>query len=75
MRCISNGDRGERVPNIGDSRSLTVDPTHVTHREVPQRYYESAGVGDNLIRLSIGLENVDDLIADLDQAIAGAYAA
>lgn len=75
MRCISNGDRGERVPNIGDSRSLIVDPTQVTHREVPQRYYEAAGVGDNLIRLSIGLENVDDLIADLDQAIAGAYAA
>ena len=47
----------------------------MTHREVPQRYYEAAGVGDNLIRLSIGLENVDDLIADLDQAIAGAYAA
>lgn len=75
MRCISNGGRGERVPNSGDSRSLIVDPTHVTHREVPQRYYEAAGVGDNLIRLSIGLENVDDLIADLDQAIAGAYAA
>lgn len=75
MRCISNGDRDERVTNSGDSRSLIVDPTHVTHREVPQRYYEAAGVGDNLVRLSIGLENVDDLIADLDQAIAGAYAA
>ena len=75
MRCISNGDRGERVPNIGDLRSLIVDPTHVTYREVPQRYYEAAGVGDNLIRLPVGLENVDDLITDLDQAIAGAYAA
>lgn len=61
------------VPNIGDSRSLIVDPTHVTHREVPQRYYDAAGVSDNLIRLSIGLENTDDLIADLDQAIRGAY--
>lgn len=66
MRCISNGGRDERVPNSGDSRSLIVDPTHVTYREVPQRYYKAAGVGDNLIRLSIGLENVDDLIADLD---------
>lgn len=75
MRCIGDGDRGERVPNIGDSRSLIVDPTHVTYREVPQRYYEAAGVGDNLIRLPVGLENVDDLITDLDQAVAGAYAA
>ena len=61
------------VPNIGDSRSLIVNPTKVTHREVPADYYDAAGVSDNLIRLSIGLENVDDLIADLDQAIAGAY--
>lgn len=61
------------VPNIGDSRSLIVNPTKVTHREVPTDYYESAGVDDSLIRLSIGLENVGDLIADLDQAIAGAY--
>ena len=61
------------VPNIGDARSLIVNPTKVTHREVPADYYDAAGVSDNLIRLSIGLENVDDLIADLDQAIAGAY--
>lgn len=61
------------VPNIGDSRSLIVNPTKVTHREVPADYYDAAGVSDNLIRLSIGLENVDDLIADLDQAIAEAY--
>ena len=61
------------VPNIGDSRSLIVNPTKVTHREVPADYYDAAGVGDNLIRLSIGLEDVDDLISDLDQAIVGAY--
>lgn len=61
------------VPNIGDSRSLIVNPTKATHREVPADYYDAAGVSDNLIRLSIGLENIYDLIADLDQAIAGAY--
>ncbi|AMK57712.1 O-acetylhomoserine aminocarboxypropyltransferase/cysteine synthase family protein [Bifidobacterium angulatum] len=75
QRILDGTEVFSYVPNIGDSRSLIVDPTHVTHREVPQRYYEAAGVGDNLIRLSVGLENVDDLIADLDQAIAGAYAA
>ena len=61
------------VPNIGDARSLIVDPARITHREVPLEYRHAAGVSDNLIRLSIGLENVDDLIADLDQAIANAY--
>lgn len=62
------------VPNIGDARSLIVDPARITHREVPAEFREAAGVSDNLIRLSVGLEHVDDLIADLDAAIADAYA-
>ncbi|WP_331460877.1 PLP-dependent transferase, partial [Bifidobacterium bifidum] len=45
----------------------------ITHREVPAEARIAAGVSDNLIRLSIGLEDVNDLIADLDQAIAAAY--
>ena len=61
------------IPNIGDSGSLIVDPARITHREVPERYRLAAGVSDNLIRLSIGLEDPSDLIADLDRAILGAY--
>lgn len=61
------------VPNIGDSRSLIVNPARITHREVPREYRIAAGVSNNLLRLSIGLEDVHDLIADLDQAILGAY--
>ena len=61
------------TPNIGDVRSLIVDPARITHREVPTEFRTRAGVSDNLIRLSIGLEDPHDLIADLDQAIAGAY--
>ena len=61
------------IPNIGDARSLIVDPARITHREVPAAYRLAAGVTDHLIRLSIGLEDPDDLSADLDQAIAGAY--
>ena len=61
------------VPNIGDARSLIVDPANITHREVPDDVRRAAGVTSNLIRLSIGLESADDLIADLDQAIANAY--
>lgn len=61
------------IPNIGDSKSLIVNPAKITHREVPRRLREVAGVSDNLIRLSIGLEDADDLIADLEQAFAVAF--
>jgi len=74
VRRILDGTRiFSYIPNIGDARSLIVDPARITHREVPERYRLAAGVTDNLIRLSIGLESADDLIADLDQAIRGAY--
>lgn len=72
-RIIDGAKLFSYVPNIGDARSLIVDPAHITHREVPMEARIAAGVTDNLIRLSIGLEDPDDLIADLDQAIAGAY--
>lgn len=74
VRRILNGTKVfSYIPNIGDARSLIVDPARITHREVPAEYRLRAGVTDNLIRLSIGLEDVRDLIADLDQAIAGGY--
>ena len=72
-RIIDGAKLFSYVPNIGDARSLIVDPAHITHREVPAEARIVAGVSDNLIRLSIGLEDVNDLIADLDQAIAAAY--
>ena len=72
-RIIDGATVFSYVPNIGGARSLIVDPARITHREVPLDARIAAGVSDNLIRLSIGLENVDDLIADLDQAIANAY--
>lgn len=61
------------IPNIGDSHSLIIDPGRIINREVSLDMLAANGVTDNLIRLSIGLEHPDDLIADLDQAIAGAY--
>ena len=61
------------VPNIGDARSLIVDPARITHLEVSPEFRRMSGVDDNLIRLSIGLEDTADLIADLEQAIRRAY--
>ena len=62
------------VPNVGDVRSLIVNPARTTHREIPFEFWEKDGLNPQLIRLSVGLESAEDLIADLDQAIRSAYA-
>lgn len=61
------------IPNVGDVRSLIVNPARTTHREIPFEFWEKNGLNVNLIRLSIGLEDPDDLIADLEQAFEQAY--
>lgn len=56
--------------NIGDARSLIINPATTTHIELPERAQELADIHSETIRLSIGLEDVNDLIADLEQAFA-----
>ena len=57
------------VVNIGDSKSIITHPASTTHQQLSQEELEAAGVPAGLIRLSVGLEDVDDLIADLEQAL------
>ena len=57
------------LANIGDTRSLILHPASTTHRQLTDEQRVSAGAGDDVIRLSIGLETADDLIRDLDQAL------
>jgi len=57
------------VVNIGDSKSLIVHPASTTHQQLSQEELKEAGISDSLIRLSIGIENADDLIEDLIQAL------
>ena len=57
------------LANVGDTRSLILHPASTTHRQLNEEQRQSAGAGDDVIRLSIGLESADDLIADLDQAL------
>ena len=57
------------LANIGDTRSLILHPASTTHRQLTDEQRASAGAGDDVIRLSIGLETADDLIRDLDQAM------
>jgi len=56
------------VANFGDSKSLVIHPASTTHQQLTQQEQESTGVTPDLIRLSVGLENVEDLKADLQQA-------
>ena len=58
------------LANIGDTRSLILHPASTTHRQLTEEQRTNAGAGPDVIRLSIGLETVGDLIADLDQALA-----
>jgi O-acetylhomoserine (thiol)-lyase len=61
-----------RLVNIGDSKSLACHPASTTHRQLGPEEMLKAGVSEDMIRLSIGIEHIDDLIADLDQALAAA---
>jgi len=61
-----------RLVNIGDAKSLACHPATTTHRQLDPAEMATARVSDDLVRLSIGIEHVDDLIADIDQALEAA---
>ena len=58
------------LANIGDTRSLVIHPASTTHRQLTDEQKKAAGAGPDTVRLSIGIEDKDDIIADLDQALA-----
>ncbi len=60
----------KRLVNIGDAKSLACHPASTTHRQMSAEEQRKAGVRPETIRLSVGVEHVDDIIADLDQALA-----
>ena len=62
----------KRLVNIGDAKSLACHPASTTHRQMPEAEQRKAGVAPETIRLSVGIEHRDDIIADLDQALAAA---
>ena len=59
------------LANIGDTRSLILHPASTTHRQLTDEQRAAAGAGDDVVRLSVGLETAEDLIRDLDQALGG----
>ena len=61
-----------RLVNIGDAKSLACHPASTTHRQLAPEELAKAGVSEDMIRLSIGIEHIDDLLEDLNQALAAA---
>lgn len=59
-----------RLVNIGDAKSLACHPATTTHRQLSSDELKAAGVSEDMVRLSVGIEHIDDLLADLEQALA-----
>jgi len=70
VKLVSNVKLFSHLANIGDTRSLIIHPASTTHRQLNDAQKVQAGAGPDVVRLSIGLEDKDDIIADLEQALA-----
>ena len=70
IKLVSNVELFSHLANIGDTRSLIIHPASTTHRQLTDAQKKAAGAGPDTVRLSIGLEDSADIIADLDQALA-----
>ncbi|OSP55282.1 O-acetylhomoserine aminocarboxypropyltransferase/cysteine synthase family protein [Pseudoruegeria sp. SK021] len=74
MKLVDSVEIFSHVANLGDTRSLIIHSASTTHRQLSEAQQVAAGAAPNVVRLSIGIEDADDLIADLDQALAKATA-
>jgi O-acetylhomoserine (thiol)-lyase len=71
IRFIEGVELASHLANIGDAKTLVIHPASTTHQQIPLGERTAAGVGDDMIRISVGIEDVDDIIRDLDQALGG----
>ncbi len=69
VKLVSNVKLFSHLANIGDTRSLIIHPASTTHRQLSDEAKTKAGAGPDVVRLSIGIEDKDDIIADLEQAL------
>lgn len=70
VKLVNSLEIFSHVANLGDARSLVIHSASTTHRQLTVEQQEAAGAGPNVVRVSIGIEDSDDLIRDLDQALA-----
>src|SRR5690606_19864639 len=72
VKIIEGVELFSHVANIGDTKSLIIHPSSTTHRQLSDEQQVAAGAGPDVVRLSVGIEDVADIIADLEQALAKA---
>ena len=70
IKMVNSVKLFSHLANLGDTRSLIIHPASTTHRQVSDEDREKAGAGPDVVRLSVGIEDVADIIADLEQALA-----
>ena len=74
IRLVESVELISHLANLGDTRTLIIHPASTTHRQLTEEQRVASGAGPDVVRISVGLETVDDIIADLDQALGHALA-
>ena len=69
VKLVSSVKLLSHLANIGDTRSLIIHPASTTHSQLGEEELISAGAGPDVVRLSVGIEHIDDIVADLAQAL------
>jgi O-acetylhomoserine (thiol)-lyase len=67
---VNNLEMVSHLANVGDSKTLIIQPAATTHQQLPEAAQIAAGVFPTQLRVSVGLEHIDDIIADFEQALA-----
>jgi O-acetylhomoserine (thiol)-lyase len=74
VRFIEAAQLMSHLANIGDTRTLVIHPASTTHRQLDESQQQAAGVPQDMVRISVGLEHVDDILWEIDQALAATTA-
>ena len=69
-KFINNAQMMSHLANVGDARTLIIHPASTTHRQLSEEQQIAAGITPDMVRISVGLETIDDILWDLDQALA-----
>ena len=69
VRFIENAQFLSHLANVGDAKTLVIHPASTTHRQLTEEEQAAAGVSPDMVRLSVGLETLEDILWDIDQAL------
>jgi O-acetylhomoserine (thiol)-lyase len=69
VKFIKGVTLASHLANVGDAKTLVIHPASTTHQQIPHDERDAMGIGNDMIRISVGIESVDDIVADLDQAL------